>query len=236
MSSNNTFDGFPEEGLQFLADLKLNNSREWFQARKADYQKYLLDPGQSFVITLGERLKKISSGLRYDPQTNGRGSIMRVHRDIRFSKDKSPYNTRFRVIFWEGLGKKMQHPGIFFGMDMTGAGLYLGMHAFSKQHLAAFREAVVSDDTGHELVEAIDSVHQAGDYKIGGSHYKRVPRGFDSSHPRADLLKYNGLYVISPQISVSTLKTVELVDQCFNHCQKMAPIHHWLVKLDESIP
>lgn len=236
MSQNNTFNGFPEESLQFLADLKLNNSREWFKGHKADHIKYLLNPGQSFVISLGERLKDISPGLRYDPQTNGRGSIMRIHRDIRFSKDKSPYNTRFRVIFWEGPGKKMQHPGIFFGMDMTGGGLYLGLHSFSKPLLTAYREAVVSDEMGQQLIDAIDSVRQAGDYKIGGSHYKRVPRGFDPSHPRADLLKYKGLHVISPPINVPTLKTAGLIDLCVDHCQKMVPIHHWLVKLDNTIP
>jgi uncharacterized protein (TIGR02453 family) len=236
LSPKNTFNGFPEEGLQFLADLKLNNSRDWFQAHKDDYKKYILDPGQIFVISLGERLKEISPGFRYDPQTNGRGSIMRVHRDIRFSKDKSPYNTRFRTIFWEGPGKKKEHPGVFFGMDMTGGGLYLGLHAFSKLHLEAFRESVDSDERGQQLVNSIDSVSQAGDYKIGGSHYKRVPRGFDPSHPRADLLKFKGLHVVSPKIDAATLKTADLVDRCFEHCQKMAPIHHWLVNLDKSIP
>jgi uncharacterized protein (TIGR02453 family) len=229
------FKGFPKEGLKFLVDLTANNNREWFKKNKEHYQKYLLDPGQSFVYSLGQKLQEISLGLRYDTQTNGRGSIMRIHRDIRFSKDKSPYNTRFRVIFWEGSGKKMQHPGIFFGMDINGGGLYQGMHGFSKPILNAYREAVNSDEQGEELVNAIQIVRNSGDYRINGSQYKRVPRGFDPSHKRAELLKYKGLYSISPKIDVHTLQKPDLVDVCFEHCKKMAPIHYWLVNLDQSI-
>jgi hypothetical protein len=80
------------------------------------------------------------------------------------------------------------------------------------------REAVHSDDRGKELVNALQIVRNSGKYKIGGSQYKRVPRGFDSSHKRAELLKYKGLYSISPKIDVHTLQNSDLVDVCFEHC------------------
>jgi uncharacterized protein (DUF2461 family) len=116
----------------------------------------------------------------------------------------------------------------------NGGGLYQGMHSFSNAMLKAYREAVDSDRQGEALINAIQKVQNAGDYKIGGSHYKRVPRGYDSSHRRAELLKNKGLYVISPKIDVQTLQKPDLVDVCFNHCKKMAPIHYWLVNLDQK--
>ena len=85
------FEGFPKEGFKFFRDIKANNNREWFQEHKQEYIDYLQDPAVAFVIALGERLKSDFPGISYDTRTNGAGSVMRIYRDIRFSKDKSPY-------------------------------------------------------------------------------------------------------------------------------------------------
>jgi uncharacterized protein (DUF2461 family) len=74
-------------------------------------------------------------------------------------------------------------------------------------------------------------VKSAGDYDIGGEHYKRVPRGFDSEHERANLLRYAALFAYSPQIEESVVTSPDLVEVCFEHFRHMAPIHHWLVKV-----
>ena len=110
MTEVQPFYGFPREGVQFLEDLAHNNNREWFEAHRQDYREHLLAPAQSFVIALGQELKSISSAIEYDTRTNGSGSIMRIHRDVRFSKDKTPYYTYLRVVFWEGGHKKMENP------------------------------------------------------------------------------------------------------------------------------
>lgn len=102
-----SFSGFPEEGIQFLADLDVNNNRDWFQANKKLFQERLQIPAQQFVAALGVRLLKISAGIRYDTRTNGSGSLMRIYRDTRFSKDKTPYKTNISMAFWEGPGKKI---------------------------------------------------------------------------------------------------------------------------------
>ncbi len=231
MEGSQTFTGFPKEGLGFLAELKENNYREWFNERKNDYQELLVKPAQSFVVALGNRLTSISEDMVYDTRTNGSGSILRIYRDIRFSKDKSPYNTRLRVRFWEGPGKKKERPGFFVGMDETGGGIHGGLWTFPKPLLEKYRESVLDDDSGTKLVKAIDEIKSIKGYKIGGEHYKRVPRGYDAEHPRAELLRFNGLYVSSPKIPVSVLKKPELVDVCFEHIQRMVPIHEWLVQL-----
>jgi uncharacterized protein (TIGR02453 family) len=231
MEGSQAFTGFPKEGLGFLAELKENNYREWFNERKNDYQELLVKPAQSFVVALGERLTSISEDMIYDTRTNGSGSILRIYRDIRFSKDKSPYNTRLRVRFWEGPGKKKERPGFFVGMDETGGGIHGGLWTFPRPLLENYRKSVQDDDSGVKLVKAIDKIKSFKEYKVGGAHYKRVPRGYVVDHPRADLLRFNGLYVSSPKIPVSVLMKPELVDVCFEHIQRMVPIHEWLLQL-----
>jgi uncharacterized protein (TIGR02453 family) len=230
---DSSFSGFPPEGIQFLADLAANNNREWFQANKNTYQEQLLKPAQRFVLALGERLQEISSTIRYDTATNGTGSLMRIYRDVRFSKDKTPYKTNISMSFWQGPGKKTAHPGFFIRFEVGGGGIFVGQHGFAGPVLAAYRDAVDDEKMGQELEDALALVKSRGDFEIGGAHFKRVPRGYDADQPRANLLKYNGLWALSSDAIVQPdLYEAELVDICFDNCKKMAPIHEWLVKLE----
>ena len=97
--------------------------------------------------------------------------------------------------------------------------------------LTAYRDAVVDEQWGEELEAALAAVRSAGAYEIGGEHYKRVPRGHDPQHPRADLLRYNGLHVSHPRIERAVVTTPDFVDACFGHFQNAVPLHHWLVKI-----
>ena len=104
------FSGFPQETITFLQNLEANNNRTWFQAHKQDYLEYYVQPTQAFVVALGQRLQTISPNIRFNPEFKGQSSILRIYRDVRFSKEKSPYNTKLRLVFWEGSGKKMNEP------------------------------------------------------------------------------------------------------------------------------
>jgi uncharacterized protein (TIGR02453 family) len=234
MNSKLEFTGFPKAGLKFLADLRANNNREWFQENKYLFEENLVDPSQEFVETLGPQLKKFSPSISYDSRKDGRGSIMRIYRDIRFSKDKTPYYTYLRFRFWDGPNKK-ENPGIFFWLDDNEAGLHVGMHSFPKAFLHSYREAVSDDKLGAELEDVVQQIKGAGAYEFGEPHYKKVPRGFDPDHPRAELLRYNTFYSSSPKIKKSILSKPELVDNCLEHIEKMFPLHHWLVKVQKLV-
>jgi uncharacterized protein (TIGR02453 family) len=228
------FSGFPPAGLQFMAELADNNNREWFNERKQVYLDHIVAPAVAFVQTAGEQLQFISPGIQFDTRTNGQGSLMRIYRDTRFSKDKTPYKTWVGLVFWEGAGKKTENPGFYFGFDTSGGRLHTGVHGFQKELLAAYREAVADDDSGAELEAALAEVAAAGPYEIGEQHYKRVPRGYDSDHPRADLLRFNSLYASSPNIEPAVLSSASLVDVVLEHCQNTLPLHRWLVKVNEA--
>jgi uncharacterized protein (TIGR02453 family) len=234
MSKLEVFKGFPPEGLQFLEDLKENNNRDWFQARKSVYTERVLGPAQDFVIALGERLQSVSQGIQYGTDASGRGSIFRIYRDLRFSKDKTPYNTNVRLFFWEGSRRKMENPGFFLRIEPEGCKVYAGHYHFSKPFLEAYREAVIDEELGPGLERALQEVTEAGDYEMGGERYKRVPRGYDSEHERVELLLYKGMYAEAPEIERGVLTRPGLVDVCLEHCRNMAPLHRWLVQVGKK--
>lgn len=227
----NLFTGFPQEGLQFLADLAMHNERSWFETHRDVYQTTLLEPAQAFVTALGTKLHTMNKDIHVDTRTDGSGVLMRIHRDTRFSPDKTPYKTNISGLFWEGSAKKTESPAFGFQLDATGMGLMAGIFKFPPAMLASFRAAVIEDHSGTELENALETVRRAGKYEIAGEHYKRIPAGYDANHERADLLRYDGLYVFSPRIQVSDLLTPALVDICYAHFQNMAPVQQWLVKM-----
>lgn len=234
--SDTGFNGFPAAGIQFLADVVENNNRDWFEANKKNYTDNLRDPAVAFIGALGAKLKTISAGIVADTRTNGSGSLMRIYRDVRFSKDKSPYKTNLGIVFWEGAGKKTEVPSFYFHMDAESAMLYAGLYQFPKPFLTAYREAVADDKFGAELSSILDDIKNAGDYEVSGEHYKKVPRGYTADHPRADLLRHNGLGARSPLLDRATVTSPELVAVCFQYAQVMSPLQQWLVRVNDRLP
>lgn len=228
MSAIEIFNGFPEEGLQFLRGIEINNNKEWFEANKPTFEQALLAPAQSFVATLGQRLQEIDSKLLYDTRTDGRGVLMRFYRDTRFSKDKSPYKTAIAGMFTDGAGKKTERPSFGFHMGADSMELMAGMFSFSKSQLADYRSAVDADNSGRDLAIALHDLGQRGSYHIVGEHYKRVPKEYPEDHPRGDLLRFAGLYVHPDALDGRYLTSPGLVDLCLNHFKEMAPIYFWL--------
>jgi len=230
-----TFTGFPEKALEFFADLAVNNSREWFNPRKDEYKKVVLKPAQAFVMAFGERLHELSEELQFDPRTSGSGSIKRIYRDTRFSKDKTPYKTHLGIHFWQGShDSKMDNPGFFFHMGLDGSWLYAGHYQFPKPMLAAYRQAIVDDKLGNEVVSIMNSIKGVEGFDTGGEHYKRVPQGFDKEHQRADYLRCNGLWAASDWIDKESLTSPKLVEVCLSHARTMLPLINWLNRVDAT--
>jgi uncharacterized protein (TIGR02453 family) len=222
------FLGFPREGLDFLSSLAEHNNRAWFEDHKKTYVTALARPAQAFVVALGERLKTIEPRLQYDTRLNGSGSIYRIYRDIRFSKDKTPYKTHLDMAFWVGEDKKAS-PSLF-GMRIEAQGgiALAGHYHFEDDFKSQFQTAVDDSSRGEALQSHLRDLKEAG-YAIEGEQYQRVPGGYDSNHPRGNLLRYKGLYALSPAIPPEVLTRPELVQVVYDHCLKMAPLHHWLV-------
>ena len=224
--STPAFTGFPAEGTRFLKGLAANNNKAWFDAHRAAYDDCLIEPAKAFVDAIGPRLRKFAPAVKAEPRVNG--SIMRINRDVRFSKDKSPYKTTFDLWFWEGENRGWDMPGFFFRLESDRLILGAGQHHLEKQQLDRFREGVVDDKTGRALVKTIDGVRVAGPYSVYGAERKTVPRGFDASHPRASLLLHVGLFAAFEAPTPREVSTPKFVEFCADHFRAMAPINTWL--------
>jgi len=226
------FQGFPRESMTFFNELAENNERMWFAAHKEDYENYVLEPARQFVLEMGGMLQQINPDIIFEPKTDK--SIFRLHRDIRFSKNKLPYKNHLGIFFWEGFGKKMECSGYYFHFQPPTLMLGAGIHTFSPQMLKTYRQAVVDDEMGPELVKAIEKIKNEG-YEIGGKHYKRVPHGFDPENANKDLLLHNGLYAALDEPIPDVFYSDELLFYCFDKYKDMKPLYDWLVKMTEKV-
>ena len=228
------FQGFPNEALTFFQELRANNNKNWFDAHKPDYQKYVMEPAGSFVVDMGEKLQHLSPGVQAEPRINR--SIFRIYRDTRFSKDKTPYKTHLGIWMWEGEGAKFESSGYYFHLEPPNMMVGVGIHTFSKDLLKAYREAVVDQVSGPALVGAINQVSAKKVYRLGGKHYKRVPRGYDPEHANAELLLYSGLTAGLEELIPEEFYSQALLDYCYQKYAEMYPIQHWLFELTAGLP
>ncbi len=234
MQGEATFNGFPRDLPEFYRELSLNNDRGWFEENRQRYDRYVLRPAIAFVEAMGERLRLISPHIVADPRTSGAGSIFRIYRDTRFSKDKTPFKTYLGIFFWEGSRNKMDNSGFYFHLAPTQLTLYAGIYEFPRDCLTTYRDAVVHPDHGDALRQAIQQVQAAGRYEIGGRHYKKTPAGYDPSHPNADYLLYRSLYASTGGDLPSQVFGADLLDYCLDRFTDMAPIHKWIVSVMEG--
>ena len=207
-----------------------NNNKAWFDAHRSEYEKHLLAPAKGFVAAMAELVTTISADVRAEPRVGG--SIFRISRDIRFSHDKTPYKTHLDLWFWHGGGggKSRERPGFFFRLTPSNLLLGAGMHGFAAPLLAAYRAEVAEPRKGKSLRLLLDGLTAKG-YDVGGSHFKRVPRGFDPEYSHADLLRHNALHVGQEVALPMTLSTPAFPAYCLVRFQDMAPLLDWLVSL-----
>ncbi|MDO8549043.1 MAG: DUF2461 domain-containing protein [Ignavibacteria bacterium] len=218
---------FPFEAIKFLSKLKRNNNKEWFESHREELNNSLLEPAQEFVVVLGELLRTIAPGIIAIPKTDK--SIFRLHRDVRFSKDKSPYKTNLGILFWEGERKKMECSGFYFHAEPDYLFLGSGQYMFTNDLLKKYREVVYNPDKAKELDSLVRKLKKKG-YRLGGKTYKRVPRGFDVEYPFSDYLLHNGIYAYEEIKDLKKLRKEDMVQFSLRKFREILPLHQWLVK------
>jgi len=177
-----TFSGFRPEALDFLVELGLNNERSWFQPRKASYEALLKEPLEQLCAAVDNEFRARGVPLSADPAR----SPFRIYRDVRFSKDKSPYKTNVGASFpWSGEGGGV---GGYFHLEPGSAFVGGGMWRPAPERLAAWRRAVVSErETVHAAID--DAAFTTTFGAVNGDRLKRAPTGFARDDPDVELLK-----------------------------------------------
>lgn len=189
-----SFTGFTPEAINFLLELSINNDRGWFQPRKEEFERLLKEPLQALCTELGERFRARKIPLRADA-----GSPFRIYRDVRFSKDKSPYKTYVSASFpWDepgtaaapqGRTESVHRPGGYFSFSPDEVYLGGGMWHADRPYLEAWRRLVVDEPKRvHAVIDAPAFKKAFGEVE-GEDRLKRVPPGYPADHPDAELLK-----------------------------------------------
>jgi uncharacterized protein (TIGR02453 family) len=217
------FEGFRQEALDFLVSLALNNERSWFQPRKADYERLLKDPLEHFCLALGEEF-----AARGIPFSAGARSPFRIYRDVRFSKDKSPYKTNVGASFpWTGEGGGV---GGYFHLEPGAAFTGGGMYHPSPARLAAWRTAVTTDREGvHAAVDDPAFVAAYGRVYAETS-LKRAPAGFDPDDPDMELLKLKDVVFGHPLADAEVLAP-DLPGRIAGDLAASLPVMRYLARL-----
>ena len=205
----------------FLAELKANNERSWFEANRGRYEAEVKEPLLRFIADLGPRLQEISPAFTADPRPVG-GSMFRIYRDVRFSHDKSPYKTAATAHFRHEAGRDVHVPGFYLhlepGMCMAGGGIW---HPDGPT-LEKIRTAIVDDPNGWRAV--LDGVPP-----LGGESLKRPPRGYDPNHPYIEDLKRRD-YTCIVQFDDAQVCSPAFLETYARACRSMAPLAGFLTK------
>ena len=227
-TANATFTGFQPSTPAFLRALEAHNTRAWFDAHRADYERDYLAPTLAFIEAMREPLTRLNPEVHADPRVNG--SLFRVNRDIRFSKDKRPYKDHIDAFFWVGEGRSRERPGFFFRLTADRIMLGAGMHAFDPRRLEAYRAAVLDRARGLALESAVETVRAAG-ATVEGQGYRKVPAGLDPAHARADLLRHNALHASFDEPHPAALSSPAFVDFSVERFRSLAPLLTWVAGL-----
>jgi uncharacterized protein (TIGR02453 family) len=222
MSTSTETASFTPELFEFLAELKEHNDREWFAVNKARYEAHVLEPALDFIEEFAPRLHAISPHFRADPRRVG-GSLFRIYRDTRFSKDKTPYKTSTGLHFRHERGKDVHAPGFYLHLapgEVFGGG---GMWHPDTRSATAIREAIVADPERWRAATRTGAFADMLDLCDDESSLKRVPPGFDRDHEFADDLRRRN-YFGWARLSEEEATAPGFVDRSARVCEATAPL------------
>lgn len=213
-----------EPGLfSFLRDLAANNDRAWFEANKARWEADARGPALRFITDFGPLLVKISPHFRADPRPHG-GSLFRLHRDIRFAKDKSPYKTHLGLHFRHEKGKDAHTPGFYLHLEPGACFVGLGLWHPDAPTLARLREAVVADPAAWR--KAVGGKRFTTSFTVEGERLARVPRGYAADHPLADVLLLKDYTAMAP-LTAREITAPGFLPRFAKLCADGAPFMAW---------
>lgn len=173
------YTGFEKRTIRFLEELQANNEREWFKANKSRYEDDVLDVALRFIISMQDPLADIAPRFTAVPTRVG-GSLMRVYRDARFSKNKLPYKTNIGIQFRHEQAKDVHSPGYYVHIEPGNVFVGVGMWRPDPDSLRCIRERIVAKPA--EWQRAIGTNPFKRNFSLGGESLSRPPRGFDKDH------------------------------------------------------
>ncbi|ETA06593.1 DUF2461 domain-containing protein [Gordonia alkanivorans] len=205
-----SFDGFPEAALDFYDDLEIDNSKFFWEQHKETYRTAVAEPMTALTEELADEF--------------GTAKLFRPYRDVRFSKDKSPYKTHQGAFV-----AVAPATGYYIQIGAPGVRVGAGFYEAGPARLAELRKAIDHDRHGPELERIVGKLAKAG-WEIGGDRLKTAPRGYDADHPRIELLRHKSLFAGRDYGFDEVIHTPTLVDRVRKDWRETNTLVAWIVR------
>lgn len=205
-----SFEGFPERALVFYEGLEADNTKAYWTDHKSVYDADVAAPMRALLDELGPEF--------------GEAKLFRPYRDVRFSKDKTPYKTAAAAAIGDDV-----HGGLYVQLSAAGLMVAGGAHGLATDQARRLRAAAAEERPGGALVAVLDRLRAAG-FDVEGERLKRVPAEFGIDHPRADLLTLKTLFAVQQLAPDERLHTRAVVDAVAVAWRAVTPLNDWLTQ------
>ena len=216
------FTGFPKGGVEFFQTLSVRQDRAWFHAHKTDYQTLWEAPMQAFLTAVQAKVAPM-----FPEAKKTKPKVFRIYRDVRFSKDKSPFKTSLSGIVPLYPGGMMERVGFYFEFGPTPF-VAAGRWMMEPPVLKRFRKLVADDKTGAPFAKAVAQAEKQGFVVSSQQQLTRVPKPWAKDHPREALLRHKGFAFSFPPPTVEQLESPKLVGQVVKQLKLVAPVMKWV--------
>ncbi len=220
---------FTRKTIAFLKELSQNNNKIWFDKNRQRYEDEVRTPALNYIESMDQHMAKISPHFVVSAKKVG-GSMMRVHKDIRFSKDKTPYKTNIGIHFKHARGKDVHAPGFYFHIEP--GEIFLGAGIWRPESSTLKNVRTLMDEYPKEWKKLANKITSKNDFKFGGDSLKRPPKGFKAEHPLIHDLKRKDFIAVR-QLKISTVYAKDIDKQTARMFKAASPLVQFICDADD---
>ena len=217
---------FTPRFFEFFEELSRNNNRDWFEQNRARYEREVREPMLAFIADFAPRLRKISARYVADPRPTG-GSMMRIYRNLRFSRDKTPYRTNAAAAFGHRDGAHFNSPSFYLSLSPAEAFAGVGVWHPQADTLAKIRDAIVAHPS--KWKSAVNDRKFRARFEIMGDMLSRPPKGYDANHPLIEDLKRKD-FIGGAEFTRMEVCSPEFMDLFSSACASASPFMKFLTE------
>ncbi len=216
---------FSTKLFEFLQELKSNNNREWYEQNRGKYTENVRDPFLAFIAAFRPRLNAISPWLIADPKPVG-GSMLRIYRDVRFSKSKVPYKTNAAAFFYHQAGKE-NTPGIYLHLEPGSSFLGIGLWQPDTANRRKITDSIYNNPT--RWGDVVTDRKFKKSFKLAGDSLSKVPKHYSGSHPFPDDLRRKD-FIVTSDFSERQVCEKDFIERVEDLCITAAPFMQFLTE------